>query len=125
MLEAASAATLCAKMKAHWPTRGGSLCGTCLGIYEQVHVKVGLALIVENLARGKSLVEVVQVYVVKTPVAGSTSFVTRSLTLVRSHLDKKCIVFRVDHDWLGDAIARSMVLEIIFENREKSVLRSL
>ena len=40
-----------------------------------------------------------QVYVTKTPVAGSTPFVTRSLRLVRSRADEKCIVCRVDHDW--------------------------
>ena len=69
------------------------------------------------------LVEELQVYFVKTPVAGSTSFLTRPLTLVRSHLDKKCIVFRVDHDWTVTGMALSMVREIIFKKVEKLVVR--
>ena len=44
-----------------------------------------------------------RVYVTRIPAAGSTSFLTRSLRLVRYRPNKKCIVFRVDHDWLGGA----------------------
>ena len=41
----------------------------------------------------------IPVYVTRTPVAGSTPFLARSLRLVRSRAHKKCIVCRVDHDW--------------------------
>ena len=60
-----------------------------------------------------------QVYRPKIPGVVATSFLARLLRFSLTSPYKKCFSRRVDHDWSGGAIARSMLLEIIPKIAEK------